>query len=561
MDSLKNYGSESEEETAEDTILDSSEKFDTLTLNFLGLEKPRQTKSNVFKISQTLGAQPEIRKVQTNWGEVDIPDGDFWTDFEPDSTNINPTHTINNSGCHTTVISKSCVIATNSQSLHTSNSPWTQNILQYPNSYQSQNALQLHSLKRDIYCSNSSDEREVGFSRNKRARLSDQRSRFSHDCPHPLGDHTPERQGLSFSSKDHHSHQNLREELRDNSLQSQPEPKEKRKLFYIHSKVAPYVNLTPTNKCANRRLSSWTAHDGVINRLAWNIPSFSHLLVTAGMDTSVKVWNVWSSLDPCVARLSSHKKAVKHVEWCHTGRKVLSCSCDRTAQVTDIETAKILGTYEHMGFVTAGQIHPSNPNLFVTGTDNLVVKWDMRTPQAPVKHFSYKDKFGQVQDLLFINNGQEFVSCSDLVSRDCADRTVMVWDLRMGTVLSNQIYQELYVCTRLKTNPNSSQFLAQSHAGYVALFSTTPPYKMDKSKRYEGHKIEGHCIGFDISPDGTLVYSGSAGNDVHCYHQNSGKLLRKLSCKNDIVTDVACHPVLPSCLASCTWGGSVSLWM
>ncbi|BFZ12152.1 hypothetical protein BsWGS_15191 [Bradybaena similaris] len=548
---------EIEENVRRRVILDSSEKSDTLFFDFLGLEKPTKSKSNVFKRSQTLSDKPEIRKVNTNWGEVEIPNGDFWTDFKPDSIDMNPTH---NSEYHTsqmdrTFVSKSCMAKQNSHLLQSCS-------LESQNRFQSHCALQLQSsLKRANHCNNSHTNTGANYGLNKYARSSDQSLGLAHNCAHPPNDHIQQRQGLPYSSKDQLNHQNLPEELHNNCLPSQPVASEKRKLFYVHSKVAPYLNTTPRNKCASRRLNSWPGHDGVINRLAWNIASFGHLLVTAGMDTCVKVWNVWSSLDLCVAKLSSHRKAVKHVEWCQSGRKVLSCSYDRTAQITDVETAKVLGKYEHMGFVTAGHIHPSNPNLFVTGTDNLIAKWDMRTPQAPVKHFSYKDTFGQVQDLLFINNGQEFVSCSDLVSRDSADRTVMVWDFRVGTVLSNQIYQERFVCTRLKVHPSCSAFLAQSHGGYVALFSTSPPYKMDKSKRYEGHKVEGHSIGFDISPDGSLVYSGSAGNDLHCYHQNSGRLLRKLSSKHDVITDVACHPVLPSCLASCTWGGTVSVWV
>lgn len=269
---------ETEENLSKRVILDSSEKSNTLFFDFLGLEKPSKSKPDVFRGSQTLSDQPEIRKVKTNWGEVEIPNGDFWTDFKPDSIDVNPTH---NSEYHTsqmdrTFVSESCVTKQNSHLLQPF-SPESQN------SFQSHNALQLQSsLKRSHHCNNSYANTEPNYGLNKYARSSAQSLRLAHNCPHPPNDHIQQRQGLLYSSKDQLNHQNLPEELQNNSLQNQPVASEKRKLFYVHSKVAPYLNTTPRNKCASRRLNSWPGHEGVINRLAWNIASFGHLLVTAG---------------------------------------------------------------------------------------------------------------------------------------------------------------------------------------------------------------------------------------------------------------------------------------
>ncbi|KAH9509329.1 WD repeat-containing protein 25 [Bulinus truncatus] len=335
----------------------------------------------------------------------------------------------------------------------------------------------------------------------------------------------------------------------------------KKTMYYIHSKVAPYLNSQTATKCSSKLENSWCAHDGVINRLNWNAPNYSHLLATAGMDAAVRIWNVWSSTETAATVLRCHKKAVTYVDWCFKGLKILSCSYDRTSQVTDVETAQCVALCEHLGFVTSACVHPSNPNMFVSGTDNMICLWDVRTPQAPVKHFTYKDNIGQIQDILFTSNGQELISCCDLVCRDSADRSIMAWDLRSGVVLSNQIYQERFTCTRLKISPDHTHFLAQSQGDYIAIFSASSPYRLNKSKRYEGHKIQGYRIGFDISPDGRLVYSGSASGGVHCYDGHSGRVIRQLGCNRDIVTDVACHPVLSSLIAASTWGGRIYLFI
>ena len=74
-------------------------------------------------------------------------------------------------------------------------------------------------------------------------------------------------------------------------------------------------------------------------------------------------------------------------------------------------------------------------------------------------------------------------------------------------------------------------------------------------------QLLGYHIGFDMSPDGKIVYSGSAEGGVHVYDYRTGKHMRKMATgSDDVIMDVACHPVLPTVLASCTWGGSIKLW-
>lgn len=49
--------------------------------------------------------------------------------------------------------------------------------------------------------------------------------------------------------------------------------------------------------------------------------------------------------------------------------------------------------------------------------------------------------------------------------------------------------QERYVCSRLKQHPTEDRFLAQTHGNYIAVFSINRPYKLDKYRRFEGHKV------------------------------------------------------------------------
>ena len=59
-----------------------------------------------------------------------------------------------------------------------------------------------------------------------------------------------------------------------------------------------------------------------------------------GMNQEVRIWNMWSTLEPCVAVLRGHKKSVKHAEWGQDGRTVFSCSYDRTALLSHVESGR-----------------------------------------------------------------------------------------------------------------------------------------------------------------------------------------------------------------------------
>ena len=91
---------------------------------------------------------------------------------------------------------------------------------------------------------------------------------------------------------------------------------------------------------------------------------------------------------------------------------------------------------------------PSKNSFFVrrlqTGTqtykiskqkDNIFIKFASQITST------YSALFGQVQDIVFLPGGDEFVSAAEVVKRNSTDKGIMVWDFRSTAVLSNQIYQ------------------------------------------------------------------------------------------------------------------------
>lgn len=115
--------------------------------------------------------------------------------------------------------------------------------------------------------------------------------------------------------------------------------------YVVHHKIAPHLQEARLRKTVYRypkKVSTVLAgHGGTVNRISWCIPEFGHLLLSTSMDSTVRIWNVFSSTSNfCVQTLRFHKKAVKDAVWHETGRQVVSCGFDKTARLSDVERGR-----------------------------------------------------------------------------------------------------------------------------------------------------------------------------------------------------------------------------
>nr|XP_054758333.1 WD repeat-containing protein 25-like [Lytechinus pictus] len=316
---------------------------------------------------------------------------------------------------------------------------------------------------------------------------------------------------------------------------------------------------TSCSKPPKRLFCNFVLHEGPVTHVEWNIPQFSHLLLSSSMDKTVRIWN-YSTQRRCVQTLNCHEGAVKDAQWNADGQLILSCGFDKTARLSDARSGTNFQVFDHSSYVTCIKWHPTDPHMFISGSyGSTMYCWDTRT--GSIVH-QYAGKLGQILAVEFINNGTEFVATCDTVSRDSTDRTIMVWDTKTAALLSNQLYHEKYTCCSLRSHPTGDVFMAQSNANYIALFSTSRPYRLNKYQRFEGHQVEGYRIGCDCSPDGSFVASGSSDGKVHIYSYSSTKLTKTLGGgqQEGACTDVAWHPVVPGLLASCSWDGKINVW-
>ncbi|XP_035312599.1 WD repeat-containing protein 25 isoform X2 [Cricetulus griseus] len=172
----------------------------------------------------------------------------------------------------------------------------------------------------------------------------------------------------------------------------------------------------------------------------------------------------------------------------------------------------------------------------------------------------YKATIQQTLDILFLQEGSSFLSSTDASTRDSADRTIIAWDFRTAAKISNQIYHERYTCPSLALHPREPVFLAQSNGNYLALFSSVWPYRMSRRRRYEGHKVEGYAVGCECSPCGDLLVTGSADGRVLMFSFRTARRACTLQGHAQACLGTTYHPVLPSVLGTCSWGGDIKIW-
>lgn len=330
-------------------------------------------------------------------------------------------------------------------------------------------------------------------------------------------------------------------------------------LSEVSARVKPYLAQKPgAARTPRKLLMKLGGHRGPVNTVQWcPVPHLSHLLLSASIDKTFKVWDGAES-GRCLRVYTCHAGAVRDACWTPCGRHLLTGSFDDSAVITDAETGQQVVKLDNQFRVMCVALHPSNPEVFLCGGYSSVVKaWDSRSGKVVNV---YKAGIQQTLDILFLRGGVDFITSSDCVSRDSADRTLIAWDYQTTAKVSNQIYQERYTCPSLALHPLEQSFVAQTNGNYMAVFSSQQPYRMNKRRRYEGHKVEGYGVQCEFSPDGTILASGSSTGSAHFYDYHNARTLHALRAHAQPCLCVSQHPVLPATAATCDWSGEIKVW-
>jgi len=103
-------------------------------------------------------------------------------------------------------------------------------------------------------------------------------------------------------------------------------------------------------------------------------------------------------------------------------KNIVSASGDSSCIYWDLQRGEILNTfYDHGGDVMFISLHPTDPNIFVTGSiDHTAKLWDIRSGKSTQTHFGHE---GDVNSVAFFPDGRAFATGSE-------DSTCRIFDIR-----------------------------------------------------------------------------------------------------------------------------------
>ncbi|OII74622.1 transducin WD-40 repeat-containing protein [Cryptosporidium ubiquitum] len=302
--------------------------------------------------------------------------------------------------------------------------------------------------------------------------------------------------------------------------------------------------------CAPKRLIKvLKAHSMGVQAIRF-IPKTGHLLLSAGLDSQIKIWN---SDNKCTYIYHGHKNAVRDIQFSSGKRdckSFYSCGYDKQILFWDAEYGKIRWKNSNGKTPYCVSVHPKNEYSIIVGFSNKkAIQYDTRANEVVQE---YNEHQGAVNTVTFCEDGKKFVTTSD-------DKKMFVWDYGIPIVVKH-IADPLMQSMPYVTLHSDGQYLAcQSMDNKILVYDTYANYRCTK-KRFTGLKNSGYAIQCDISPDGQYLISGDINGKLHFWDWKTTKNFRSINAHEGVSIGCQWHPAFPSRIASCGWDGTIKIW-
>ncbi|XP_010242990.1 PREDICTED: pre-mRNA-processing factor 17 isoform X2 [Nelumbo nucifera] len=318
--------------------------------------------------------------------------------------------------------------------------------------------------------------------------------------------------------------------------------------------IAPPKDVKATNDhcyIPKRWVHTWSGHTKGVSAIRF-FPKHGNLLLSAGMDTKVKIWDVFNS-GKCMRTYMGHSKAVRDISFSNDGTKFLSAGYDKNIKYWDTETGKVISTFSTGKIPYVVKLNPDDDkqNILLAGmSDKKIVQWDMNTGQITQE---YDQHLGAVNTITFVDNNRRFVTSSD-------DKSLRVWEFGIPVVIKYISEPHMHSMPSIALHPNSNWLAAQSLDNQILIYSTRERFQLNKKKRFAGHIVAGYACQVNFSPDGRFVMSGDGEGKCWFWDWKSCKVFRTLKCHEGVCIGCEWHPLEQSKVATCGWDGMIKYW-
>uniref|UniRef100_A0A2A4JPL1 Pre-mRNA-processing factor 17 n=2 Tax=Heliothinae TaxID=95178 RepID=A0A2A4JPL1_HELVI len=310
---------------------------------------------------------------------------------------------------------------------------------------------------------------------------------------------------------------------------------------------------TPPDKCflPKAHIYTWKGHTRGVAAVRW-FPRTAHLMLSAGMDCRVKIWEVYGDRR-CIRTYFGHRQAVRDVNFNNTGDKFLSAAYDRYIKLWDTETGECISRFTSRKVPYCAKFNPDEDkqNLFVAGTsDKKIICWDIRSGEIVQE---YDRHLGAVNTITFVDDNRRFVTTSD-------DKSLRVWEWDIPVDMKYIADPSMHSLPAVTVSPNGKWLACQSMDNKVIVFSALNRFKMNRKKTFSGHMVAGYACSVDFSPDMSYLVSGDADGKCYIWDWKTTKLYKKWKAHDGVCITSLWHPHEPSKLLTAGWDGVIKYW-
>lgn len=318
--------------------------------------------------------------------------------------------------------------------------------------------------------------------------------------------------------------------------------------------IVPPKDVKPTNEhcyIPKKWVHTWSGHTKGVSAIRF-FPKSGHLLLSAGMDTKVKIWDVHGS-GKCMRTYMGHSKAVRDIAFNNDGSRFLTTSYDRKIKLWDTETGHVISSFSTGKIPYVVKFNPSDDkqNVFLAGmSDKKVVQWDINTGEI---NQEYNQHLGAINTITFVDNNRRFVTSSD-------DRSLRVWEFGIPVVIKYISEPSMHSMPSIAVHPKTPWFAAQSLDNRILVYSTQERFRLNTKKHFAGHIVAGYACQVNFSPDGRFIMSGDGEGRCWFWDWKTCKVFRTVKCHEGVCMGVEWHPLEQSKVATCGWDGLIKYW-
>ncbi|CAG8564798.1 10311_t:CDS:10, partial [Dentiscutata heterogama] len=300
-----------------------------------------------------------------------------------------------------------------------------------------------------------------------------------------------------------------------------------------------------------RCIHTWSGHTKGVSAIRF-FPKSAHLILSASMDTKVKIWDVYHDRR-CLRTYMGHNKAVRDITFSNDGKRFLTASYDKYIKLWDTETGQCIKSFTtgKIPYVIKFNPDEDKQNIFLAGcSDKKIVQFDINTGEVTQE---YDQHLGAVNTITFVDENRRFVTTSD-------DKTLRAWEFDIPVVIKYIAEPHMHSMPAVTLHPNKKWLACQSLDNQIVVYGAKDRFRMHRKKRFTGHLVAGYACQVNFSPDGRFIMSGDSEGNIWYWDWKSCKVLKKYKAHDNVVIGCEWHPHETSKVATCSWDGLIKLW-